>query len=188
MSLSSWRSSRLPGGRSRATTAWSGCATRSLERMAADRRAVEAPPRPDSESRQCGPRVDGLRARHAHRRHGRARPGADGDRSCRRRAEGRQVLSRRRSAGCSAVAENYPTLKSNDNVQDAAGGTVGDGEQGRLRAAVLQRHRRPTSTPRSRCFPTNVFAGAFGFKPSELFEITDATERAVPVVDLASRQ
>jgi len=37
-------------------------------------------------------------------------------------------------------------------------------------------------------FPSNMFAAALGFKPSELFEITDATERQVPAVDLSMRK
>jgi len=36
-------------------------------------------------------------------------------------------------------------------------------------------------------FPTAIFAGMFGFKPAELFEITDAADRAVPTVDLSRR-
>ncbi|TME67686.1 MAG: LemA family protein, partial [Chloroflexi bacterium] len=31
-------------------------------------------------------------------------------------------------------------------------------------------------------FPTNVFAGMFGFKAEQYFELADATERAVPQV------
>jgi hypothetical protein len=33
----------------------------------------------------------------------------------------------------------------------------------------------------------NLFAGAFGFKPSELFEVTNAAERDVPTVDLSRK-
>ena len=40
-----------------------------------------------------------------------------------------------------AVAENYPTLKSNENVKMLQEELIGHREQGRLRAAVLQRHR-----------------------------------------------
>ena len=32
-----------------------------------------------------------------------------------------------------------------------------------------------------------MFAGMFGFKPAELFEITDVKDRDVPVVDLAEQ-
>jgi hypothetical protein len=36
-------------------------------------------------------------------------------------------------------------------------------------------------------FPTNLFATGLGFKPAELFEITEAADRAVPTVDLSRR-
>ncbi len=36
-------------------------------------------------------------------------------------------------------------------------------------------------------FPTNLLAGSLGFKPSELFEITDAKDREVPTVDLSRK-
>ena len=36
-------------------------------------------------------------------------------------------------------------------------------------------------------FPTNIFAGMFGFKPAELFEITDQADREVPTVDLSRK-
>jgi len=84
------------------------------------------------------------------------------------------------------VAENYPTLKSNDNVKmlqeelSATENKVGFARQFYNDIAT----KFNTS---QQVFPTNVFAGALGFKPSELFEITDATERAVPTVDLSRR-
>jgi LemA protein len=36
-------------------------------------------------------------------------------------------------------------------------------------------------------FPTNLAAGMLGFKPAELFEISNAADRAVPTVDLSRR-
>jgi len=84
------------------------------------------------------------------------------------------------------VAENYPTLKSNDNVKmlqeelSATENKVGFARQFYNDIAT----KFNTS---QQVFPTNVFAGALGFKQSELFEITDATERAVPTVDLSRR-
>src|SRR5216684_2831679 len=36
-------------------------------------------------------------------------------------------------------------------------------------------------------FPTNIFAGMFGFKPAELFEITVEADREVPMVDLSRK-
>ena len=34
-------------------------------------------------------------------------------------------------------------------------------------------------------FPANLIAGSFGFSRAELFELTDAAERAVPQVNLS---
>jgi LemA protein len=85
------------------------------------------------------------------------------------------------------VAERYPALKSNDNVrmlQEELSSTenkVGFARQFYNDAATAFNTAQEV-------FPTNIFARSAGFKPSELFQITDATERAVPVVDLASRR
>src|SRR4051812_34568746 len=85
-----------------------------------------------------------------------------------------------------AVAENYPTLKSNDNVkmlQEELSGTenkVGFARQFYNDIATSYNTAQQT-------FPANLFAAAFGFKPAELFEITTATERDAPVVDLSRR-
>ena len=85
-----------------------------------------------------------------------------------------------------AVAENYPTLKSNDNVKmlqeelSATENKVGFARQFYNDIATKFNTARQV-------FPTNLFAGAFGFKDAELFEITDATDREVPTVDLSGR-
>ena len=85
-----------------------------------------------------------------------------------------------------AVAENYPTLKSNENVKmlqeelSATENKVGFARQ-------FYNDLATTFNTSQQVFPTNVFAGALGFKPAELFEITDATDRAVPTVDLSRR-
>src|SRR3954454_18175603 len=84
------------------------------------------------------------------------------------------------------VAERYPALKSSDNVKmlqeelSATENKVGFARQFYNDAATAFNTAQEV-------FPTNIFARAAGFKPSELFQITDATERAVPVVDLAPR-
>jgi LemA protein len=83
-----------------------------------------------------------------------------------------------------AVAENYPTLKSNDNVkmlQEELSGTenkVGFARQ-------FYNDIATNFNTAQQVFPANLFAAAFGFKPAELFEITTATERDAPVVDLS---
>jgi LemA protein len=85
-----------------------------------------------------------------------------------------------------AVAENYPTLKSNENVRrlqeelSATENTVGFARQ-------FYNDTATRFNTAQQVFPTNIFANMFGFKPSELFEITEAREREVPVVDLSRR-
>jgi LemA protein len=82
-----------------------------------------------------------------------------------------------------AVAENYPTLKSNENVKmlqeelSATENKVGFARQ--FYNDIATRFNTAQQV-----FPTNIFAGMLGFKPAELFEIADAGERAVPTVDL----
>jgi len=85
-----------------------------------------------------------------------------------------------------ALAENYPTLKSNENVKmlmeelSTTENKVGFARQ-------FYNDIATKFNTAQQVFPTNIFAGMFGFKPAELFEITDATERAVPTVDLSRR-
>jgi LemA protein len=83
-----------------------------------------------------------------------------------------------------AVAENYPTLKSNDNVkmlQEELSGTenkVGFARQ-------FYNDIATNFNTAQQVFPANLFAAAFGFKPAELFEITTPADRDVPTVDLS---
>jgi LemA protein len=83
-----------------------------------------------------------------------------------------------------AVAENYPTLKSNDNVKmlqeelSATENKVGFARQ-------FYNDIATKFNTAQQVFPTNMFAGAFGFKPAELFEISEAGDREVPTVDLS---
>lgn len=82
-----------------------------------------------------------------------------------------------------ALVENYPNLKSNENVsklQEELSSTenrIGFARQ--FYNDIATRFNIAQQT-----FPTNVIAGIFGFRPSELFEITDASERSVPKIDL----
>jgi LemA protein len=85
-----------------------------------------------------------------------------------------------------AVAENYPTLKSNDNVkmlQEELAGT--ENKVGFARQFYNDIATKFNTA--QQVFPTNLFAAALGFKPAELFEITDAVDRGVPTVDLSRR-
>ena len=85
-----------------------------------------------------------------------------------------------------AVAENYPTLKSNENVKmlmeelSATENKVGFSRQ-------FYNDIATNFNTAQQVFPTNILAGNLGFKPAELFEITDAKDREVPTVDLSRR-
>src|SRR5579872_1940587 len=85
-----------------------------------------------------------------------------------------------------AVAENYPTLKSNDNVkmlQEELAATEN-------KVGFARQFYNDIATKfniAQQVFPANLFAATLGFKPAELFEITDAADRDVPVVDLARK-
>jgi LemA protein len=85
-----------------------------------------------------------------------------------------------------AVAENYPTLKSNDNVRmlqeelSATENKVGFARQ-------FYNDIATTFNTAQQVFPVNLVAASLGFKPAELFELTEAAERAVPLVDLSRK-
>ena len=82
-----------------------------------------------------------------------------------------------------ALAENYPQLKANENVkmlQEELSSTenkIGFARQFYNDVATSFNIAQQT-------FPSNIFAGMFGFTPAELFQVTDETEKAVPAVDL----
>lgn len=86
-----------------------------------------------------------------------------------------------------AVAESYPTLRSNDNVRmlqeelTATENKIGFARQFYNDVATKYNIAQQT-------FPANMVAGPLGFKAAELFEITEAAERAVPTVDLSMRK
>jgi LemA protein len=81
-----------------------------------------------------------------------------------------------------AVAENYPTLRAVESFK---------GLQEELTATEdkLEYARRYYNTSARdyntaiQTFPRTLIAGPFGFTPVAFFEVTDAADRAVPVVD-----
>jgi len=85
-----------------------------------------------------------------------------------------------------AVAENYPTLKSNDNVRmlqeelSATENKVGFARQ-------FYNDIATKFNTAQQVFPTNLFAGTLGFKPAELFEVANEADREVPMVDLSRK-
>jgi LemA protein len=83
-----------------------------------------------------------------------------------------------------ALAESYPVLTSNENVkllQEELASTenkIGFARQFYNDIATKYNIGQQT-------FPANLVAGPLGFQAAELFEVTDAAERAVPAVDLS---
>ena len=84
-----------------------------------------------------------------------------------------------------ALTENYPDLKSNQNVlqlQEELTST----ENKISFARQLYNDTATEYNTKQMQFPTNLVAGVAKASPAELWEITDAAERAVPTVDLSS--
>ena len=85
-----------------------------------------------------------------------------------------------------AVAENYPTLKSNENVRALMEELTGTENKVGFARQFYNDIATKFNTAQQ-VFPTNLFAATFGFKTAELFEIADAAERDAPAVDLSRR-
>ncbi len=86
-----------------------------------------------------------------------------------------------------ALAENYPTLRANENVKmlqeelTSTENKVGFARQFYNDIATKYNIAQQT-------FPSTLIAGNFGFTAAELFEITDTAERQVPTVDLSMKK
>jgi len=80
-----------------------------------------------------------------------------------------------------AVAESYPDLKANQNflaLQEEVASTenkIGFARQYYNDAAMRLKNR-------VEMFPSNVLAGAFGFRPEPFFEVETAAERQAPQI------
>src|ERR687887_450319 len=85
-----------------------------------------------------------------------------------------------------AVAENYPTLKANENVRSLMEELTGTENKVGFARQFYNDIATKFNTAQQ-VFPTNIFAASFGFKNAELFEITEAADREVPTVDLGRR-
>jgi LemA protein len=86
-----------------------------------------------------------------------------------------------------ALAESYPALKANDNVkmlQEEL--TFTENKVGFARQFYNDIATKFNTAQQT--FPSNLFAAMLGFKPAELFELTEAGERQVPTVDLSMRK
>lgn len=86
-----------------------------------------------------------------------------------------------------ALVENYPALKSNENVlqlQEELTSTEN-------KISFARQFYNDIATKfniAQQVFPANIIASMFNFKPSELFEITVAAEREAPKVDLSIKR
>ncbi len=86
-----------------------------------------------------------------------------------------------------ALAESYPALKSNENVkmlQEELAST--ENKIGFARQFYNDIATRFNTSQQT--FPSNLIASSFGFRPAELFEVTEAADRAVPTVDLSLKK
>jgi LemA protein len=83
-----------------------------------------------------------------------------------------------------AVVEAYPQLKATGNVSQLQEELTSTEN----RIAFARQHYNDVTTQyntKQQQFPTNMVAGLARATPAELWEITDATERAVPKIDLS---
>lgn len=83
-----------------------------------------------------------------------------------------------------ALAENYPTLKANENVRQLQE-ELSSTENKISFARQFYNDIATKFNIGQHVFPGSVVAGVFGFKPAELFVVSDASEREVPAVDLS---
>ncbi len=82
-----------------------------------------------------------------------------------------------------ALVENYPNLKANENVSKLQEELVStENRIGFARQFYNDIATKFNTVQQS--FPANTVAGLFGFNSQELFEISDASEKEVPRVDL----
>lgn len=86
-----------------------------------------------------------------------------------------------------ALAENYPTLKANENVKQLQE-ELASTENKISFARQFYNDIATKFNISQQVFPGNIVAGLFGFKSSELFEVKDAADREVPAVDLSLKK
>ncbi len=86
-----------------------------------------------------------------------------------------------------ALVENYPQLKSNENVKQLQEELTSTENK----ISFARQFYNDIATKfniAQQVFPANIIAGMFGFTPSELFEIKSEAEREVPNVDLSLKK
>lgn len=86
-----------------------------------------------------------------------------------------------------ALVENYPTLKSNENVKQLQEELTSTENK----ISFARQFYNDIATKfniAQQVFPANIIAAMFNFKLSELFEIKSEAEREVPKVDLSLKK
>jgi LemA protein len=86
-----------------------------------------------------------------------------------------------------ALVENYPTLKSNENVMQLQEELTSTENK----ISFARQFYNDIATKfniAQQVFPANIIAGIFNFKSSELFEIKVEAEREAPKVDLSLKK
>jgi LemA protein len=86
-----------------------------------------------------------------------------------------------------ALVENYPTLKSNENVKQLQEELTSTENKISFARQFYNDIATKFNTAQQ-VFPANVIASMFNFKAAELFEIQVAAEREVPTVDLSLKK
>jgi LemA protein len=86
-----------------------------------------------------------------------------------------------------ALVENYPNLKSNENVKQLQEELTSTENKISFARQFYNDIATKFNTDQQ-TFPGNIIASAFGFRPVELFEIQAATEREVPTVNLSLKK
>jgi len=86
-----------------------------------------------------------------------------------------------------ALVENYPTLRSNENVQQLQEELTST-ENKISFARQFYNDIATRFNISQQTFPGNIIASMFNFTAAELFEIQVATEREVPKVDLSLKR
>jgi len=86
-----------------------------------------------------------------------------------------------------ALVENYPNLKSNENVKQLQEELTSTENK----ISFARQFYNDIATQfniAQQMFPGNIIASMFGFQAAELFEIADEAERAVPAVNLSLKK
>jgi LemA protein len=86
-----------------------------------------------------------------------------------------------------ALVENYPQLRSNENVMQLQEELTSTENKVTFARQFYNDIATKFNTDQQQ-FPGNIIANMFKFKVAELFEITEAGERAVPTVDLSLKK